>query len=460
MRFNELFEEKVYEQSNASALAKSLIGKVSDPDAIKKATDYLVGLANQIIKAKDKQVDQQQQSREEPTPLAQQSQEQPKTVEPAEPAKESLGEAIDTNKKVALDAIEAIAAAGDENALNQVIAFLKGAELKELAGAAIQNNISQGIKGNLDQKLSDIVAGTNTSFEDKEKFLQDMASAKGFFDGSVLIQQPTGNLYQVFDKVPVLNQIYRKLALELRGAMGYGPDQGPGEFLLALTGQGVDLADKSDLILVDGQGVEVKADGTAVSAKTGKKSRSGGRLYSTSGYGTASTARVGMFKAMVDNGVPAEVMKQYGWPVRDKGVKYPAGGLNFNEKGVQNLNSLFSQYMDRAGVQEVMRAMVNGLYTELPEGMSDKFINTVNQDGTIDYKTMMTELIVLGHLYYKAQEGHDYIMVLNTNTGDYVMMGDEAQTRKLLQQGVVRPNSGMDFFDDRSKGTPQLLTNI
>jgi hypothetical protein len=167
-----------------------------------------------------------------------------------------------------------------------------------------------------------------------------------------------------------------------------------------------------------------------------------------------------MFKAMVDNGVPAEVMKQYGWPVREKDVKYPAGGLNFNEKGVQNLNSLFSQYMDRAGVQEVMRAMVNGLYTELPEGMSDKFINAVNQDGTIDYKTMMTELIVLGHLYYKAQEGHDYIMVFNTNTGDYVMMGDEAQTRKLLQQGLVRPNSGMDFFDDRSKGTPQLLTNI
>lgn len=59
MLFRELFEEKVYEQSNASALAKSLIGKVSDPDAIKKATDYLVGLANQIIKVKDKQVDQQ-----------------------------------------------------------------------------------------------------------------------------------------------------------------------------------------------------------------------------------------------------------------------------------------------------------------------------------------------------------------------------------------------------------------
>jgi hypothetical protein len=287
-----------------------------------------------------------------------------------------------------------------------------------------------------------------------------MASAKGFFDGSILLKSATGNLYQVFDKVPVLNQIYKKMALELRGAMGYGPDQGPGEFLLALTGGGVDLAEKSDLVLVDGKGVEVKADGTGVSATTGKKSRSGGRLYSTSGYGTASTARLGMFKAMVNNGVPAEVMKQYGWPTREKGVKYPAGGLNLNAQGVNNLNELFSKYMDRAGVQEVMRAMVAGLYTDLPKGMEDDIINSVGSDGTIDYKTVMDELITLAHLYYKHQEGHEYIMVFNTHTGDYVMMGDEDQTRALLQKGMVRPNSGMDFFDDRSKGTPQLLTNI
>ena len=109
------------------------------------------------------------------------------------------------------------------------------------------------------------------------------------------------------------------MAIQLRGAMGYGPDQGPGEFLLALTGQGVDLAEKSDLVIVDGVGVEVKADNGGIISQSGKKSRAGGRLYSTSGYGTASTARLEMFKAMVNNGVPAEVMKQFGWPARDKG---------------------------------------------------------------------------------------------------------------------------------------------
>ena len=250
------------------------------------------------------------------------------------------------------------------------------------------------------------------------------------------------------------------MAIQLRGAMGYGPDQGPGEFLLALTGQGVDLAEKSDLVIVDGVGVEVKADNGGIISQSGKKSRAGGRLYSTSGYGTASTARLEMFKAMVDNGVPAEVMKQFGWPARDKGQKIPAGGLNLNIKGVDNLNQLFSQYLDKAGVQEVMKAMVRGLYIDLPDGMDNNLVNAVNADGTIDYKTIMDELIVLGHEYYKHQEGHTYIMIFNTSNGDYVMMGDEKQTRELLKKGLIRPNSGMDFFDDRSKGTPQLLTNI
>ena len=60
MYFRELFEEKVYEQSTASALAKSLIDKVSNPEAIKKATDYLVNLANVALKTKDKEQKQQE----------------------------------------------------------------------------------------------------------------------------------------------------------------------------------------------------------------------------------------------------------------------------------------------------------------------------------------------------------------------------------------------------------------
>ena len=101
-----------------------------------------------------------------------------------------------------------------------------------------------------------------------------------YLSGNVLISNLTGNIYDMLSSNPIANALAKPIALQLRGAMGYGPDQGPGEFLLALTGGGIDLAEKSDLVLIDGKGVEVKADGTSI-GKSGKKSRSGGRLYST-----------------------------------------------------------------------------------------------------------------------------------------------------------------------------------
>jgi len=63
----------------------------------------------------------------------------------------------------------------------------------------------------------------------------------------------------------------------------------------------------------------------------------------------------------------------------------------------------------------------------------------------------------LGHAYYKHQEGHDYIMIFNTATGDYVMVNTAEDMKNLLDAGVLKASGGMDFFDDRSKGTPQLL---
>jgi hypothetical protein len=327
----------------------------------------------------------------------------------------------------------------------------------EEAEKVVIKNIKQGDKGGLANKLSTMVQNHNAPFEQKIALFDKMQTEKNFWDGSDLLNEPVGNIYKKLQGDPIMAALAQPIALQFRGAMGYGPDQGPGEFLLALTGQGVDLAEKSDLVIVDGVGVEVKADGKS-KAKSGKWGRSGGRLYSTSGYGTGSTARIGVFKAMVDNGVPGEVMKQYGWPVREKNVKYPVGGLNFNIKGVANLNQLFTEYMDRAGVQEVMKAMISGLYIELPQGMENDFINAVGQDGTIDYKTMMIELIALAHEYYKHQEGHEYIMIFNTFTGGYVMMGSADSVRDHFKNDRLRTNSGMDFFDDRSKGSPQLLT--
>ena len=404
--------------------AKQLLNMINTPEIIAKVKDYLM----KVMPKKQPQQPQQQ----------------------AEPVAEDLS----ADKAFAMQAIDEITKSGDTQQLNAVISFLKSSEIMEEAKKAVLANISQGDKGGFSQKLGQMVQNLNAPFEQKVAFFNQMQ--KGFWDGSDLLNNPSGNIYQKLQADPIMSQLAKPMALQFRGAMGYGPDQGPGEFLLALTGQGVDLADKSDLVIVDGVGVEVKADGTAKSPTTGKASRSGGRLYSTSGYGNASSARMAMYKAMVDSGIPAEELKQYGWPTREKGAKY--ANLNFNAKGADNMNALFSKYTDRTGVQRIMSAMINSLYIELPKGMADKFINSVGADGSINYKSMMDELIVLAHMYYKHQEGHDKIMVFNTANGDYVMMGDEEQTRKLMQTNKIRTNSGLDFFDDRSKGTPQLLT--
>tara|TARA_B100000963_G_scaffold360220_1_gene390311 strand:+ start:5262 stop:6524 length:1263 start_codon:yes stop_codon:yes gene_type:complete len=401
--------------------AKKLLNMINTPEIIAKVKDYLMKLV-------PKKQPQQQ----------------------AEPVAEDLS----ADKAFAMQAIDEITKSGDTQQLNAVISFLKSSEIMEEAKKAVLANISQGDKGGFSQKLGQMIQNLNAPFEQKVAFFNQMQ--KGFWDGSDLLNNPSGNIYQKLQADPIMSQLAKPMALQFRGAMGYGPDQGPGEFLLALTGKGVDLADKSDLVIVDGVGVEVKADGTAKSPTTGKASRSGGRLYSTSGYGNASSARMAMYKAMVDSGIPSEELKQYGWPTREKGTKY--ANLNFNAAGVDNMNALFSKYTDRTGVQRIMSAMINSLYIELPKGMADKFINSVGADGSINYKSMMDELIVLAHMYYKHQEGHDKIMVFNTANGDYVMMGDEEQTRKLMQTNKIRTNSGLDFFDDRSKGTPQLLT--
>ena len=436
MLLNELFEAASPTSAGASQEAKELISKVDTPSAINKAVAYL----NDILK---KINPEQKPNDTDDMPVA-----------------ESPG----SDKQFAIDAIEKIAASGNEDQLNAVINFLRTAELTELATAAINARLTQGVKGGLDQKLVQIVQSLNTSFEKTEAILQQMASPDAFWDGTLLLQSSVGNVYdQITD--PIVKELAKKMSIQLRGAMGYGPDQGPGEFMLALTGSGVDLADKSDLVLVDGKGVEVKADnGGIVSTKTGKKSRSGGRLYSTSGYGTAVTAKLVMYEVLKKQGITDEELQKYGWPKRIDGQEIIKGGLNFNAAGVNNLNNLINNNNKindkRASMQSVMAAFANGLYLELPVGMISSFLEAVPSDGIIDYQTMMKELVLLGHEYYKKQEGHDYIMIFNTQTGKFGMMGDEKTSRDIIGSNKIKVNSGMDMNDDRSKGTPQLLTNF
>ena len=355
------------------------------------------------------------------------------------------------------EAFDLIGQVEDVTELNKLVAFLKKNEITELAHAAITANISQGVKGDLDQKIANLVLETPGDFASKEKFLKDLGTGNGLWSGNVLISNLTGNIYDMLSSNPIANALAKPIALQLRGAMGYGPDQGPGEFLLALTGGGIDLAEKSDLVLIDGKGVEVKADGTSI-GKSGKKSRSGGRLYSTGGYNGGSGARQVVKQAFMDLGITEDDLEQFGWNGKVKGLTY--FNLNFNMAGIKNMNKVLEK-TPAGSAEKILHAIAKGFYIDVPEN-TDAFKKMISSysGNEIDPKEAIFNFVALGHDYYKLKEGHDYIMIFNTATGEYVMIKDASDMKQLLDSGKVKLNGGMDFFDDRSKGTPQILTGV
>ena len=343
----------------------------------------------------------------------------------------------------------------DESKLLAIISFLRQNEIYDLCNAAIQANISQGVKENLDRKLGQMIIDLDLPFEAKEEFLQELGTGEGLWPGSDLINNITGNIYSKLENNPVAGRLAKPIALQLRGKMGYGPDQGPGEFLLALTGGGIDLAEKSDLVLIDGNGVEVKADSTSIN-KDGKKSRAGGRLYATKGYNGGSGARGIIKQGLLEVGIPEEALTEFGWNGKEPDTKY--NNLNFNKAGIANLNNLLREYTQPGAAEKVLEAIANGFYTELQPGMANNFINNSSSGNQIDFAKAITNFVALGHEYYQYHEGHDYIMIFNTESGNYVMIKTGEDMVKAVEKGLLKIQGGMDYFDDRSKGTPQILT--
>jgi hypothetical protein len=419
-----------------------LLHSASNPGIISKAVEFL--------RNKVKKKSQDPKITPDETPIKTNTNE-PNVQTDKEPVKENFN----TLKQEAMGLVNGVT---DEKDLQALLSFLRKNEIFELAHAAIEANISQGVKGNLEKKLGQLILDLNAPFQDKEEFLKHLSSGEGFFDGNSIVTDKTGNIYNKLTG-NIAKEVSKPIALELRGKMGYGPDQGPGEFLLALTGKGVDLADKSDLILVNGKGVEVKADGTSINA-SGKTSRSGGRLYATSGYNGGTGARQYIHKILLNAGIPEPALDEFGWNGRTKGEKYKS--LNFNKIGIDNFNNLIDQYKDKVDPNiktQFLKAMTKGFYPDMPENLGKDFIaNSIDNAGNIDYASTMREFVAMGHAYYKAKEGHDYIMIFNTESGNYVTIDTADDMRKALEQGVLKTNGGMDYFDDRSKGTPQLLT--
>jgi hypothetical protein len=449
MRFREIHLTPIAENKDESEEAKELLHKTGNISVLAKAVKYLRNLV------KNKELDSQVGSE-----IANNKSQEITSKSSVKKSINNLNTTVESLiledamslKKEAFALLDQIA---DEEQLFRLISFLKQNEIFDLCHAAIQANISQGVKDDLHKKLGQMIMNLKIPFEEKEKFLQKLGTGKGLWPGSDLVKNLTGNVYNKLSNDTVASKLAKPIALQLRGKMGYGPDQGPGEFLLALTGGGIDLAEKSDLVLIDGKGVEVKADSVSINA-AGEKSRSGGRLYATTGYNGGTGARSYVQNALLAAGVPKEAFDKFGWNGKIKGEKYK--NLNFNKAGIQNLNELLKEYTQPGSAEKVLQAIATGFYTDLPKGLANDFVKNSVQNNQIDYEKAIIEFVALGHEYYKAKEGHDYIMIFNTNTGDYAMIKDGQDMKQALSQGILKLGGGMDFFDDRSKGTPQILT--
>lgn len=331
----------------------------------------------------------------------------------------------------------------------KIIGVLRKDELAQLASKTVQIKLGT-INGHLDKKLRDMVLRTKAPFEQKEEFLELLASGSGFFDGKALLASKTGNLYSMTEKSPVARILAQQMALQFAGAMGYGPDQGPGEMMMALLGKNIALATKGDLKIGD-RVIEVKATGK------GAKGLSGGRLYSTTGYGSNTMIKRELYNNLVAAGVPKDVLAQYGLPNKEPGEKVIRGGLNLNISGLTNLSDIFKTYLDQKTAKNIMNVILNGLYTKLPNGMGDPILNLVKNDGTFDPTQFLIELTKLAHSYYMMLEGHDTLMLFNSDNGNYALISSPDEIETLMSKGIISLTAHLDLNDDRGKGSSQLI---
>ena len=411
MRFVELFED-----SKEQKELKTLVKKTNNNQLLSQIVNYLKSKAAAAI------------------PQEKSSQ---KTI---------ATEDVSNLKSQALDLINQLE---DPEELDKLISFLRRSEISDLSKRVIVKQLGS-IQGGIDKKLAALLTRIKNPFDEKIQFLNKILQQGGLFDGASLLANKSGNIYNLISNDPIASAIAKTLADQFRGTMGYGPDQGPGEFMLILLGKGVELASKGDLS-IGNNSIEVKA------TKKGTSGFAGGRLLTTTGYGRATSVKKILYPMMIDAGIPADVLQQYGWPNKEAGQKTIPGGINLNISGLKNLSELFKQYVSRDDAANIIKTMLDSLYTKMPDGMYGPILDLIQADGSFDNKKFLVEKTKLAHKYYQFVEGHDTLMLFNIDNGNYVMIQDANDFDNFFASGKVALTSHLDWNDDRAAGSSQII---
>jgi hypothetical protein len=70
---------------------------------------------------------------------------------------------------------------------------------------------------------------------------------------------------------------------------------------------------------------------------------------------------------------------------------------------------------------------------------------------------MLTKINMMAFDYYKQQAGFDRLVLFNVETGITYLMGHSRDLKHGIVENIVKFGSGVDWFDNRGKGSSQIL---
>jgi hypothetical protein len=322
---------------------------------------------------------------------------------------------------------------------------------KASSNATIQKEITNRFKGSF---TTEVLVKKNISKDDLTTFLKDAEEGK-VIDMESLVNVDSGNINRfVEDKYkPVFDTI--KADVFPYSPPGTGHNMGPGEVALTMFGNPIVKGEVGDLN-VGGTLYELK--GAKSKSPAGKSAKSGGRMNGKD-VSKPTSGRSTIIKWITKN-ISKEALAPY-----QEGTKLKE--LNWNGKGIENLNKLFAENIQDSGKRaEKMKDFMLTLWQAMIQnhGSIDDFDSRV--EGMVDSNGQLTQnpIQTIVELLYesyadsdgeKDEEGNKKpfnIMVFNAQSLEYKIV---RSTEGFAKQGI-KVIGGIDWNDANASASPQL----
>jgi len=322
---------------------------------------------------------------------------------------------------------------------------------KASSKSTIQKEITNRFKGSF---TTEVLVKKNITKDDLTAFLQDAEDGK-VIDMETLVSNDSGNINSFVQDTykPVFDTI--KADVFPYSPPGTGHNMGPGEVALTMFGNPIVKGEVGDLNV---GGVLYELKGAKTLSPAGKSAKSGGRMNGKD-VSKPTTGRSTIIKWISKN-IGKEALAPY-----QEGTKLKE--LNWNGKGIENLNRLFADNIQDAGDREgkmkdfmltLWKAMIQN-YGSIND-FDSRVESMVDSNGQLTQSPVQTIVELLYESYAdsdgeKDEEGKQKpfnIMVFNAQSLEYKIV---RSTEGFAKQGI-KIIGGIDWNDANASASPQL----